>query len=160
MGFKMWPLLSLIGLGRPTIVSLAISFLRTFFQSALTDRNDTIAPSPSTIDLKRSSVADSFGSCHCGWHIRGHETEAVESTTTMAEKSNGQGRKSDAELEQDLVAESRLVQAQEQGQEKAFVVNEEDVVLVGEDEGDGDEGEKYSPQEMMKRRWAHVSFSE
>ncbi|KAG0270720.1 E3 ubiquitin-protein ligase hrd1 [Linnemannia exigua] len=94
----------------------------------------------------------------------GHETEAIDIiTTTTAEKSKGKGRKSDAELEQDLVAESRLAHVQEQEQEKASISTEEDVVVVGEDEEDEDEDNKYSPQEMVKRRWAgkpDVSSSE
>jgi hypothetical protein len=83
-----------------------------------------------------------------------HETElAAESTST--EKNKGKGRKSDAELEQDLVAESRLVQEQEQENEIAAAEGD---VVVG-DIGGEDEDEKYSPQEMVRRRWARKDVS-
>ncbi|KAF9904941.1 E3 ubiquitin-protein ligase hrd1 [Linnemannia zychae] len=118
------------------------------------------SPIPSAVTTTTSLTGDSLLPLNVG-----HDTETaanVESTTVTTEKSKGKGRKSDAELEQELMAESRLVQEQEQEQEKEITaVGGED---IGEIEGNKseDEDEKYSPQEMVRRRWAakNVSSSE
>ncbi|KAF9931793.1 E3 ubiquitin-protein ligase hrd1 [Linnemannia zychae] len=68
-------------------------------------------------------------------------------TTMTGDKNKGKGRKSDAELEQDLVAESRLVQEQEKAAEEE---------AAGDDV---DDDSKYSPQEMVRRRWARANVS-
>ncbi|KAF9133107.1 E3 ubiquitin-protein ligase hrd1 [Mortierella sp. 14UC] len=115
------------------------------------------SPIPSSMATATSVLDESFSPALNGGHDV-DATTAAESpavTTKPAEKSKGKGRKSDAELEQDLVAESRLVQEQEKDKE-ATAVTEED---VGEVEGDEDGNENCSPQEMVRRRWARKDVS-
>jgi hypothetical protein len=78
-----------------------------------------------------------------------HEGEAAESMTTTttaattADNSKGKGRKSDADLEQDLMKESYPSYRE---QEPADIEDSAD--------DDDDEDSKFSPQEMVRRRWA------
>lgn len=77
-----------------------------------------------------------------------HNGEAVESTTTTtaattADNSKGKGRKSDADLEQDLVEESYPSYREQ-----------ETADIEGSADDDDDEDSKFSPQEMVRRRWA------
>ncbi|KAF9148217.1 E3 ubiquitin-protein ligase hrd1 [Linnemannia schmuckeri] len=84
-----------------------------------------------------------------GGHDEGETTEDMTTTTTATtttENSKGKGRKSDAELEQDLVAESQQ-----------FNREQEAVDVEIPTDGDDDKDSKFSPQEMVKRRWAQSS---
>ncbi|KAF9544352.1 E3 ubiquitin-protein ligase hrd1 [Mortierella hygrophila] len=75
-------------------------------------------------------------------------TTATAATTTAADNSKGKGRKSDADLEQDLVAESQQLYHEKEAANGGDLTN-----------GGDDEDSEVSPEEMVRRQWAKFDLS-
>lgn len=95
------------------------------------------SPIPSSV-----AIAALNGSHEPEGETSGSTTTTTTATTAAADNSKGKGRKSDADLEQDLVAESQQVYREQETADGEDLAN------------DGDEDSEFSPQERVRRRWA------